>query len=242
LWLWEPTLNNYRRVLHIGTDAIAAAQDITSADFLLYFINSITVSFGSVLLALLLGVPAAYAFARFRFLGSAQIFYGLLALRMLPPIAVLVPMYVMMRSIGLLDTHLGLAVAYTTFSMPLVVWIMRGFFEELPKELEESAEIDGCSRFGAFVRVVLPLAKPGLVAATIFSVVLAWNDFVFAAVLSGRNTQTLPVMMAGYTSDVGIAWGEMSAAAVLVILPVTLFSVLAQKHLVAGLSSGTVKG
>jgi ABC-type glycerol-3-phosphate transport system permease component len=119
---------------------------------------------------------------------------------------------------------------------------MRGFFDEMPAELEESALIDGCSRFGAFWRVVLPLTRPGIVAAAIFSLVLAWNDFLFAAVLTSRSTQTLPVMMAGYTTDTGIAWGDMTASAVLVIMPVILFSILTQRHLVAGLSSGAVKG
>lgn len=242
LWLWQPTLENYRNVLQIGVDKLITNQNTSSADFTLYFVNSVLISLGSVLLSLVVGVPAAYAFARFRFLGSTQIFFSFLVLRMLPPVAVLIPMYVIMRGTGMLNTHIGLILAYTTFSLPLVVWVMRGFFEELPRELEECAELDGCSRFGAFVRIILPLARPGLVAATIFSLVLSWNDFVFAAVLASKRTQTLPVMMASFTTDVGIAWGEMAASAVLVILPVAVFSVLAQKHLVAGLSSGTVKG
>ena len=239
LWIWSPTLENYKSVLGMGQ---ASAQSTVAGDFILFFVNSILVSAGSVLLALLVGVPAAYSFARFRFFGSSQLLMSLLILRMLPPIAVLIPMYVIMRSVGMLGTRTGLVLAYTTFSLPLVVWVMRGFFEGLPRELEESAEIDGCSRFGTFVRIVLPLTRPGLVAATIFSLVLAWNDFIFAAVLTSQRTQTLPVMMAGFTTDVGIDWGDMTASAVLVILPVIVFSILAQKHLVAGLSSGTIKG
>jgi multiple sugar transport system permease protein len=242
LWLWTPTLENYRNVLQIGTQGLITAQASSTEDFALYFINTVIVSAGSVLLALLVGVPAAYAFARFRFLGASQLFFSFLLFRMLPPIAVLVPMYVLMRAAGMLNTHLGLILAYSTFSLPLVVWVMRGFFEDLPRELEECAELDGCSRFATFWRIILPLSRPGLVAATIFSLVLAWNDFVFAAVLASKRTQTLPVFMAGFTTDVGIAWGEMAASAVLVILPVIVFSILAQRHLVAGLSSGTVKG
>lgn len=241
LWAWEPTLDNYKAVLGmvIGDGAL---QGTNTGDFLKFFTNSLVVSISSVLLSLIVGVPAGYAFARFKFFGSGAMFFGLLLMRMLPPIAVLLPMYVLLRQFGLLDTYLGLSLAYTTFSLPLVVWIMRGFFEGLPKELEESAMMDGCSRFGTFWRIILPLTRPGIVAATIFSVALSWNDFLFAVVLTTRKTQTLPVMMAGYSSDVGIAWGEMTAAAVLVILPVIVFSILTQKHLVTGLSGGAVKG
>lgn len=242
LWIWEPTLENYRSVLQLALGEGGSMQGTSTGEFVRFFVNSLVVSFSSVLLSLIVGVPAGYAFARFKFFGSGAMFFSLLVMRMLPPIAVLLPMYVLLRQLGLLDTYLGLSLAYTTFSLPLVVWIMRGFFEGLPKELEESAMIDGCSRFGTFWRVILPLTRPGLVAATIFSVALSWNDFLFAVVLTSRKTQTLPVMMAGYSSDVGIAWGEMTAAAVLVILPVIVFSILTQKHLVAGLSSGTVKG
>ena len=242
LWIWTPTLQNYRDVLQIGAERSITSQASSSDDFTLYLLNTVIVSAGSVALALFVGVPAAYAFARFRFFGSSQLFFSFLVLRMLPPIAVLVPMYVLLRAAGMLNTHIGLILAYSTFSLPLVVWVMRGFFEDLPRELEECAELDGCSRFGAFVRIILPLSRPGLVAATIFSLVLAWNDFLFAAVLASKRTQTLPVFMASFTSDVGIAWGEMAATAVLAILPVIVFSILAQRHLVAGLSSGTVKG
>ncbi len=241
LWLWQPTFENYQAVLGYGSSGTTTTP-VFAVDFLHYLLNSIVVSTGSVVVSLLLGVPAAYAFARYRFVGSASLLGSLLLMRMLPPIAVLVPMYVLFRSCHLLDTHAGLVLAYTTFNVPFVVWVMSGFFQEMPKELEESALIDGCSRFGAFWRVVLPLARPGLVAAAIFALVLAWNDFLFAVVLTSSRTQTLPVMMAGFSTDVGIAWGEMAASATLVIFPVLGFSLLTQRHLVRGLSAGAVKG
>jgi multiple sugar transport system permease protein len=230
LFLWWPTLENYIAVLG-------------RADFVQAFINSLLVSAGAVTLSLLVGVPAAYALARFSFAGRNTLFFTLLAMRMLPPIAVLVPMYVLFSAFGLTTTRSSVILAYTTFSLPLVVWIMRGFFEDLPRELEESAWVDGASRFRAFLYVVLPLIKPGLVAACILCLQLAWNDFLFAAVLTNNATRTLPVLMAAFSGgDTGVDWGGMTASGVLVILPVILFAFLAQRHLVSGLSSGAVKG
>ncbi|MBV9365712.1 MAG: carbohydrate ABC transporter permease [Solirubrobacterales bacterium] len=230
LFAWWPTLENYAAVL-------------SRADFLQAFVNSLVVSAGAVLLSLMIGVPAAYAFARFPFRGSSFLFFSLLVMRMLPAIAVLVPMYVLFSKLGLTTTRLAVILAYTTFSLPLVVWIMRGFFHDLPRELEESAWVDGASRHVAFIHVVLPLIRPGLVAASILCLQLAWNDFLFAAVLTNNATRTLPVLMAAFSGgDTGVDWGGMTASGVLVILPVILFSFAAQRHLVAGLSSGAVKG
>jgi multiple sugar transport system permease protein len=230
LFLWWPTFENYAAVFG-------------RADFLQAFINSLVVSTGAVTLSLCVGVPAAYAFARFPFTGRSFLFFALLAMRMLPPIAVLVPMYVLFSKLGLTTTRFSVVLAYTTFSLPLVVWIMRGFFEDLPRELEESAWVDGASRYAAFTRVVLPLIRPGLVAASILCLQLAWNDFLFAAVLTNNASRTLPVLMAAFSGgDTGVDWGGMTASGVLVILPVVIFSFAAQRHLVAGLSSGAVKG
>jgi multiple sugar transport system permease protein len=230
LVLWTPTLANYVSVLR-------------SSDFLQAFINSLVIASAAVLLSVCIGVPTAYGMARFPFRGRSLLFVSLLLMRMLPPIAVLVPMYVLFSKVGLTTTRLSVVLAYTTFSLPLVVWIMRGVFEDLPRELEESAWVDGASRFAAFRHVVLPLIRPGLVATTILCLQLAWNDFLFAAVLTNNATRTLPVLMAAYAgSDTGTDWGGMTASGVLVVLPVLVFSFLAQRHLVAGLSSGAVKG
>jgi multiple sugar transport system permease protein len=229
LFVWVPTLANYAGVL-------------VRPAFLRALVNSLAISAGAVALSLVIGVPAAYAFARFPFTGRSFLFFALLVMRMLPPIAVLVPMYVLFHALGLINTRVSVILAYTTFSLPLVVWIMRGFFEELPRELEESAWIDGASRAAAFMRVVLPLTRPGLAAAGILCLLLAWNDFLFAAVLTNGDSRTLPVLMASYSGDTGINWEDMTASAVLVVLPVLLFSFAAQRHLVTGLSSGSVKG
>jgi len=230
LYLWWPTLENYAAVL-------------TRADFARAFLNTLIVSTSAVLLSLCVGAPAAYAFARFPFTGRSFLFFTLLVMRMLPPIAVLVPMYVLFSKLGLATTRFSVVLAYTTFSLPLVVWIMRGYFEDLPVELEESASIDGASRFGTFMHIILPLARPGLVAASILCLQLAWNDFLFAAVLTNNASQTLPVLMAAFNAgDSGMDWGGLTASGMLVILPVIVFSFAAQRHLVAGLSSGAVKG
>ena len=230
LFIWWPTFANYAGVLH-------------AADFLAAFVNSLVTASGAVLLSLCVGVPAAYAFARFPFRGRSFLFLALLVMRMLPPIAVLVPMFVLFNKLGLVDTRFAVVLAYSTFSLPLVAWIMRGFFEDLPRELEESAWVDGASRAAAFRLVVLPLVRPGLVAATILILLLAWNDFLFAAVLTDNATRTLPVLVAGFVGgDSGIDWGPMTASGVLAVLPVLLFAFAAQRHLVAGLSSGAVKG
>jgi ABC-type glycerol-3-phosphate transport system permease component len=230
LFVWTPTLENYASVL-------------SAADFGAAFVNSLVTSSGAVLLSLCVGVPAAYAFARFPFRGRSWLFFALLVMRMLPPIAVLVPMFILFNKLGLAGTRLSVVLAYTTFSLPLVVWIMRGFFDDLPRELEESAWVDGATRHAAFRLVVLPLVRPGLVAAAILSLLLAWNDFLFSAVLTNNATRTLPVLMAGFMGgDTGIDWGPMTASGVLVVLPVILFAFAAQKHLVTGLSSGAVKG
>jgi multiple sugar transport system permease protein len=230
LYLWQLTFENYADVL-------------TRSDFVRAFINTLIVSTSAVLLSLCIGAPAAYAFARFPFKGRSILFFALLVMRMLPPIAVLVPMYLLFNKVGLATTRLSVVLAYTTFSLPLVVWMMRGFFEDLPVEMEESAWIDGASRFAAFRYVILPMARPGLVAASILCLQLAWNDFLFSAVLTNNATQTLPVMMAAFNAgDSGMDWGGLTASGMLVILPVIIFSFVAQRHLVAGLSSGAVKG
>lgn len=230
LFLWEPTLENYVGVLR-------------TAAFLPALWNSLVCSAGAVLLSLAAGVPAAYAMARIPFPGRQPIYYGLLVMRMLPPIAVLVPMYMLFNASGISGTRLGVVLAYATFSLPLVVWVMRGFFEELAVEMEESAQIDGAGRPRIFWSIVLPLARPGLVAIAILCLLQAWNDFMFTAVLTNSDTQTLPVLLAGYsTADSGVDWGRLSAAGMLVVVPVIVISFAVQRHLIAGLSSGAMKG
>lgn len=230
LLIWMPTLENYWVVLD-RTDVIGA------------LINSCISAGGAVALCLLLGVPAAYALERFRSRGGEIVFVSLLLLRMLPPITILLPMFVIFSTVGLLNSRWALVLAYTTFGLPLVVWIMRGFFASLPRSLEESAWVDGASRSRALLVVVLPQARPALTAAGVLALVLAWSDFLFAAVLTNSRTRTLPVLMATYSGgDTGVEWGPMAATGVLVMLPVVLFALVSQRHLAAGLSAGGVQG
>ncbi len=226
---WTPTLENYIIVL-------------SRADFVSAFVNSLFTCSGAVALSLLLGVPAAYTIARFQFRGSSILLFSLLIMRMLPPIAILIPMFLLLTKLGLANTHLALIFAYTTFCLPMVVWVTRGYFATLPLELEECAWIDGASRFTAFRQIALPLARPGVFAAAILSLLLAWNDFLFAAVLTNSSTRTLPVLLAGYSgSDTGVDWGPMTASAVVVVLPVVLFALAAQRRVVGGISSNPGK-
>lgn len=230
LFLWEPTLANYEAVLG-------------RALFLPALINSLVTSMSAVLLSIVVGAPAAYAMARVKFRGRTVVYYALLLMRMLPPIAVLIPMFMLFDAMGLKNTTLSLVLAYTTFSLPLVVWVMRSFFEDLPLEIEESSTMDGAGRWQTFLYIVLPLSRPGLVAISILCLLLAWNDFLFAAVLTNNATQTLPVLLASYsTADTGVDWGQLAAAGILVVAPVLIISMFAQRHLVAGLSAGAMKG
>lgn len=228
LFLWRPTLENYFTVL-------------SEKNFLISFWNSFLVTTSTVLVSLFAGIPAAYTIARYRFPGRKLIFFSLLVMRMLPPIAALLPLYVMFSFGGLINTRISLVLAYTTFSLPIVVWVTRDFFKSVPRDLEEAAYMDGASRAGAFLRVALPLAKPGITTAAILSMLLAWNDFIFAAILTNNATRTAPVLLSTYAgSETGTDWGAIAASGILVLLPVILFSLVAQKHLVSGLSSGSI--
>lgn len=221
---WRPTLENFSQVLRQPT-------------FLTALINSAVISISSVVLALFLGAPAAYALARFSFRGSDLMLLTLITMRMLPPITLLLPMFVIFNSIGIANTRLGVVLAYTTFSLPVAVWILRGYFMNLPRELEECAWVDGAGCWRAFAEIVLPMSRPGLVAAAVLSLLIAWNDFLFAAVLTNSGTQTAPVLMATYAGDTGVEWGLMTASGILVVLPGLLFVFLLQKQMVAGLTA-----
>jgi multiple sugar transport system permease protein len=229
LWFFKPTLHNYVAVF-------------TERHLLKNLINSVIISSGATFFALLIGALAAYAIARFSFRGRDSIAFDILSVRMFPPIASAIPYFIVMRNIHLYDTHLGLIIAYTTFNLPFVIWMMRGFIEEVPVDLEEAGMVDGCSRLGAVRRIVVPLISPGMAATAIFCVILSWNEFLFAMVLSNKKAVTLPVAVAALISDRGIPWGEITAAAVIIIVPILIFAMSVQKYLIAGLTGGAVKG
>lgn len=212
---WTPTLENYLAVLNQGP-------------FISSLGTSLIVSFAAVAISLLIGVPAGYAAARLPHKKSLLFLFSLLIMRMIPPIAVLVPVFLIFTEIELSNTYLRLAIVYATFGAPLVAWAIYPAVRGLPIELEESAIIDGASTATVLITVVLPLIKPALFASIILALLMAWNDFLFAVVLSNDGVQTMPVMMSAYSGDTGIEWGLMSAASVLVVAPLILLLFVGQ--------------
>jgi multiple sugar transport system permease protein len=207
--------------------------------------NSVVVAGGSTLLSLVAGTMGAYSLSRYRLPWrlNDHISFWILSTRMFPPIVSIVPLFLIMRSFNLLDTRLALVLSYSVFNLPFVVWMMKGFFDELPRELEESALMDGDTPFGAFRRVILPLVRPGLAATAVFCLIVAWNEFLFALVLTQTEAAlTLPVGIANQVTQYQIRWGAMSAAGVVAMVPLFVFALLVQRHLVRGLSYGAVKG
>ena len=216
-----------------------------SGSFGSYFANSVILAAMSTVAALVIGVPAAYGLSRFEWARSWDLKIGdwILSTRMLPPIVTIVPLFLMLREARLLNSLIGLAIVYTGFNLPFVVWMMRGFFDEIPREIEEAAMLDGESRAGSLLRIILPLVKPGLAATAVFCLVVAWNEFLFALILTQTDSSmTLPVGIASRVTQYEIKWGAMSAAGVVAMLPVLVFASAAQKYLVRGLSLGAVKG
>ena len=231
LYPHAPTLENYRNLF-------------SDHDYGSYLTNSIGITAISVLVSLVLGTLAAYAIARYRLPLQAQrhIGVGLLTLRILPPIVIIVPAFLIVERLHLLNTWIGLIVIYTAFNVSFVVWMMESFFREIPVDLEEAAMVDGDSRFTVFRRIVLPLAGPGLVATAIFAVIVTYNEFLFALVLTSTpSSQTMPVGAATLIGRIDIDWGAMSAAGVIGAVPIIVFALLVQRHLVRGLTMGAVK-
>lgn len=223
---FTPTLNNF------GT--VFGAQN-----FAPFILNSVIVGVGATVIALVLGVPAAYGIARYRIRNATA--FVLLA-RVIPGVSLLIPWYFLFSQVDLVGTYTALILTHIFVTMPLVVAIMVGFFEGLPEELEEAAQIDGSSRVGAFLRVVLPLAIPGVATSAILSFIFSWNNFLFALVLSNQDTRTLPVAISNFTSYASVDWGGLMAAAVIITIPVMLVALFAQKYVVAGLTAGATKG
>ena len=208
-------------------------------NFFLYFWNSILVTGGATLLALLIGVPAGYGIARLKAERSAMV---IMIARMTPGLSFLIPMFLLFQSLGLLGTLWPQIIIHLVVTIPIVIWIMIGYFETTPMELEEAAFIDGATRWQVFRHVALPIAKPGIAVAFILAVIFSWNNFVFGIVLAGRETRTLPVAVYNMISFDQLSWGPLAAAALIVTLPVLLLTITAQRQIVAGLTAGAVKG
>lgn len=213
-----------------------------ATDFGRSFVNSAVASVSATLLALIIGVPAAYALSRGRFKREKSIALWILASRMAPPIAFTIPFFLLYRHLGLLDSLAGLVIIYLTFNLSLVIWMMRTFFDGTPRSLEEAAWIDGASVWQGFVKIVLPLAAPGLAATAIFCFLFSWNDFFFALILTRKHAMTAPVAVVNFMNYEGWEWGKIAAGGTMVMLPVVLFSLLVRNYLVRGLTAGAVKG
>ena len=204
-----------------------------------FAVNSVVVGVGSTALALLLGVPAGYGIARYRRYGMALL---ILVARITPALSYLIPWFLLFQQLGLSNTYYALIVSHLIIGLPLVIWIMIGFFEGVHPDLEDAALIDGCSRFGSFLRVALPLTRPGIVVSGILAFIFSWNNLIFAVVLAGPRLQTLPVAVFNVMSFEQINWGPLAAAALLITAPVLVLTLLVQRHIVASLAAGGLKG
>jgi multiple sugar transport system permease protein len=203
--------------------------------------DSLIIALSTALVALIIGAPAAYSLARFR-IGGENLSFWILSTRMFPPVASALPLFLIFKNLRLLDTHLALIIANTIFNLPFVIWLLKGFFEELPAEIEESALIDGCTYWGSFVRIALPLVTPGLMVTALFSFIFAWNEFMFALLLTRRSVRTLTIIVPSLVGGHEILWGEIAAIGVIAIIPGVLLSIMLQRYLVRGLTLGALKG
>jgi multiple sugar transport system permease protein len=228
-WIKNPSWFNYENMLF-------------GRGFDQYLLNSIIIGVASTLLALTVGTLAGYAFSRFKVPAGNHLFFWILATRLGPPIAYALPMYLLFAELDLLNTYLGVSIAHAAFNLVLVVWMMKTFFDEIPIELEEAAALDGCTAAQVFRRISLPLAAPGLVTVAIFVFIFSWNEMLFALMLSAGDTNTLPMMIPSLIQHTGTLRGEVAAAAIVQTIPVIIFTFIAQRHLLRGLTFGAVKG
>jgi multiple sugar transport system permease protein len=224
----RPTLNHY-------TAALFAYRGLNG------LINSLIISSAATVLSALFGTLMAYSFARFD-TGGQHLSFWVLSQRFLPPVAVVLPIFLLFRTYHLNDTHLGLIIVYTVFTLPLTVWMLFAYFRQMPPSLEEAALVDGCTRWQAFWSIAVPLAAPAIAAAMVFAFIACWTEFFFALILTGRNAYTLPTIFRAFLGFQGAQYGEASALAVVSLVPSTVLGMLAQKHLVRGLTLGAVRG
>jgi len=227
-WVFDPTLGNYTEVLFkdkVGTSLI----------------NSLIVAVCTTALALLLGTPAAYALARFEFRGKKDLWFWFITNRMISPIVLALPFFLIVRQLDLLDTHLSLILIYLTFNLPIVIWICTDQFRSIPKDLNEAAALDGAGQFLTFRKICLPLAAPGVAVSAIFSFIFSWNELMFALVLTRKVAKTAPAMAVGFMEGYSLPYGKIMATSTLIVIPVIVFALIASKQLVRGLTMGAVK-
>ena len=204
--------------------------------------HSLIVAIGTMVVGLSVSITAAYAFSRFRFPGRRLLMLQFLLVNMFPIVLLIIPLFIIMKNLGLLDTHLGLVLAHSTFSIPFATWMMISYFDAIPRSLDEAAMVDGCTPVGAMLRVVLPLTVPGIIATGIYIFITSWTEYLYASILAGQKVRTLTVAIQTLVGEYEIAWGLLTAGGVMGALPVTLLFMLIQKRLVAGMTQGAVKG
>lgn len=235
--VWTPsfTLEHYR--------AMFGGSGEGGVPVFSYFRNSLIISVTSTLVAILIGMSGGYAFARYRFKGKSGYFVGLMLFRAVPGVALSLPLFIVFAKLGIIDTHFGLILVYVAMNVPFTIWLTDGFFRQIPKELHEAAEMDGCTRWQAFWRVEFPVARSGVASAAIFAFLTSWNEFALASQLTRSvGSKTMPVGLLDFTAEFTINWGGMCALAVLMIIPALILTFIVQKHLIAGLTFGGVKG
>lgn len=230
----NPSLEQYYRLLSPTSEV--------GIQFLRYLWNSILVSTLTTVLGVAVAVPAAYAFSRFRFPGRNALFFSVLFRNMFPAVVFLMPLFIMMRWMGLVNTHSSLVITYLTFGLPLSIWLLKGFYDNIPVELEQAARMDGCTRFQAFLLVVMPLSAPGIIATAIYSFITAWNEYVYALTfLNSDEKLTLPVGLQRFFTEYATNWPGLMAASFIMSVPVVVMFLILQKHFVRALTEGAVK-
>lgn len=246
-WWYRPIIDNFKNIFIAGAGgAVGQVKPIEMGFrwslFPRQLLNSIVVAFVSTALAVFIGSLSAYVFSRFKVKGEGDLLFVILASRMLPPIVIVIPLVIMYRTLALYDTLIGLIIMYTVFNLAFAVWIMRSFIDEIPKEYEEAAMVDGYSRFQAFFKFVFPEMAPGMIATAIFSLIMAWNEFTFALLLTGEKTRTAPPAIAQSLGTAGVNWGHIAAGSFLMVVPVVAFTFVLRKHLIRGFTFGAIKG
>ncbi len=237
-FLFKPTLDNFRNI----TTAVRTARvGAVSTDFLKGFTNSLIVTVSALVLSLVTGIPAAYALGRFRFKGKDDIAFTFLSFRFAPELLVIIPIYLIFQQIGLYDTYIGLIWVYQLITMPMVIWILVSYFEDISVELEQASMVDGFPPFRTFLRIILPLAKPGIAASSLLAFIYAWNNFVFALILGSARVQPVTVSALKFITAEKLRYGDIAAACILAAIPIFILSVYAQRYMVRGLSLGAVK-
>lgn len=238
-FLFTPTLENYRAIT-LGAES--HAFDMMRPDFPQYFLNTLIIASAAVAVSLILGTFAAYSLARFSFKFKEDIAFTFLSFRFAPELMVILPLYVIFQQFHLIDSFLGLTLAYQLITLPFLIWVLRGFFEEIPREIEQAARVDGYTWWGVFRRISLPLVKPGIAAVVILSFIFAWNNFIFAMLLGGQQTQPVTLGILGFIGYERILWGQMAAATIICVIPELLLAFFVQKYIIRGLTFGAVKG